>query len=70
MAQKGKVDVEKIKIYMARECMSRQDVAEKAKIPLATFANVLCKESCTTKTIGKISKALKVDVLEIIKTGN
>ena len=49
-----KVDVEKIKIYMARECMSRQDVAEKAKIPLATFANVLCKESCTTKTIGKI----------------
>lgn len=62
------IDVKKIFVIMARNCMSDKEMLNNAKISAATWnqiKNGKCKAK--TSTIGKIAKGLGVDVTEIIE---
>ena len=61
------VDKEKLKIAMARACLNTSDLAKKASMPLPTVNNVIAGRSVKPATIGKIAKALNVDVTELIE---
>lgn len=52
----------------ARACMGQKELIE-AGIPKGTLCRAL-RESVKPETIGKIAKALNVDVTEIIETKN
>lgn len=60
-------DKNKVQIIMARACMNPGDIAKKAEMPLQTVKNVINgNRSVRPATIGRVAKALKVDVTEII----
>lgn len=58
----------KYDLACARACLSTKDVAMKAGIPRATVDTCLKRGSASVSTIGKIAKAIGVDVTEIIDT--
>ena len=60
-----KADKHKIRLAMARACMRGSDIASKAMMPQPTVANVLKGRSVTPITLGKVARALGVDVAEI-----
>lgn len=62
-----KVNKKKLEIAMARAELNRNSLADKAEMPIPTICNVLKRESCKPATIGKIAKALGVDVTEILE---
>lgn len=62
IAKKSKID-----IAMARACINTYELAKKANMPLPTVNNVISGRSVRPATIGKIAKALNVDVTELIK---
>lgn len=60
-------DKNKTQIVMARTCMNPVDIAKKANMPLQTVKNVINgNRSVRPATIGKVAKALQVDVTEIM----
>lgn len=60
-------DKEKIQIAMARTCLGLNDIAKEAKMPVQTVRKVIaCNRSVKPNTIGKVAKALQVDVTEIL----
>ena len=59
---------EKYMLARARACMGQKELIE-AGIPKGTLCRAL-RESVKPETIGKIAKALNVDVTEIIETKN
>lgn len=62
-----KVDLQKIKIEQARQCLSVVELSKETGLVRTTISNVLNgKISPTPKTLGLIAKALKVDVEDII----
>lgn len=58
----------KVKLAMARACMNLSDLAEVAQLPRPTVINALAGKSVRTATIGRIARALGVDVSELIET--
>ncbi len=60
-----RIDRQKYMIARARACMGQKEL-EAAGIPRGTLCRVL-REDVRPETIGKIAKALGVDVTEIIK---
>lgn len=62
-----KADREKIQLAMARACMNLPDLSKSAELPESTTKNVLYGRNVRPRTIGKVAKALGVDVAEIIK---
>lgn len=60
------VNKRKLYIAMARACMNTVDVQKKAGMPRPTLDNVISGKDVRTATVGKIAKALGVDVTEII----
>ncbi len=52
---------------MARACMDTEDLQKAAEMPRPTLNNAICGKSVRPSTIGKIAKALKVDVTDIIE---
>lgn len=61
------LNLENIRIAMAKECLSVNDLVEKTGLGRATVSKIINgRQKPKTKTIGIIAKALKVDVLEII----
>ena len=62
-----KADTNKLRLAMARACMNPQDLAKAAQMPAQTVNGVLRGRSIRPATIGKIAKALGVDVTEILK---
>lgn len=62
-----KADKKKLELIMARKCMNTGDLLAVAKMPRPTFSKVLRGENVSTRTIGLVAEALKVDVTEIIK---
>ena len=60
-------DKHKLHLAMARACMNPQDLAKAAEMPPQTVNGVLRERSARPGTIGRIAKALGVDVTEIIK---
>lgn len=70
-AQSGgdKVKVNKNKLYlaMARACMNSDEVYKTAELPRPTFNNAIVGRDVRPATVGKIAKALGVDVTEILE---
>jgi len=63
-----KIDKEKLSLALARKCMGTRDLAEETKLGEATIVKIRSgKQIARTQTIGKIAKALDVDVSEIIE---
>ena len=60
-------DTEKLRLAMARACMNPQDLAKAAEMPPQTVNGVLRGRSVRPATLGRIAKALGVDVTEILK---
>lgn len=61
-----KIDREKFNIARARACMGQADF-EKAGVPRGTLCRAMSGQGLKPETVGKIAKALNVDVTEIIK---
>ncbi|MBS6376681.1 MAG: helix-turn-helix domain-containing protein [Clostridium sp.] len=51
---------------MARACVNTDDLQRAAEMPRPTVNNVISGKSVRPATLGRIAKALKVDVTEII----
>ena len=62
-----KADIKKLRLAMARACMNPQDLAKAAEMPPQTVNGVLRGRSVRPATLGRIAKALGVDVIEIMK---
>ena len=62
-----KVDKAKMRVAMARACMNPQDLAVAAEMPAQTINGALRERSIRPATLGRIARALGVDVTEIIK---
>lgn len=62
-----KADSCAIKIAMARACMNTEDLAMTAKMPKPTVNKVLAGRSVLPGTLGRIARALGVDVTEIME---
>lgn len=62
-----KADISKLRLAMARACMNPQDLAKAAEMPPQTVNGVLRGRSVRPATIGRIARALCVDVAEIIE---
>lgn len=57
----------KIQIAMARACISFADLVQMTGMPAQTVKNVICgQRSVKPVTIGKVARALNVDVTEIL----
>lgn len=57
----------KLRLAMARACINTYELAQKANMPVPTVNNVMSGRSVKPATIGKIAKALSVDVTELIE---
>lgn len=62
-----KADKAKIDIAMARRCINTYDLAKIANMPIPTMNNVLKGKPIKPATIGKLARALEVDVTELIE---
>lgn len=61
-----KIDRNKYELARARACMSFNDLI-KAGIPKGSLCRIIGGADARPETIGKIAKALGVDVIEIIE---
>ena len=64
-----KVNRRKLELAMARACMNPQDLAKAAEMPPQTVNGVLRGRSVRPATLGRVARALQVDVIDIIKEG-
>lgn len=64
--RKVKIDKRKLEIAMARSELNRNELAERANIPIPTVCNMYKRGTCKPATAGRIANALEVDVTEII----
>ena len=62
-----KANRQKLILAMARACMNSEEAARKAGMPLPSFNNVVVGRSVRPATIGKVARALGVDVTEILE---
>lgn len=62
-----RADIIKIRIIMANACVEIRDLQKKANMPRPTLNNVLSGRSVRPATLGKVAKALGVDVREIME---
>ena len=62
-----KLDRKKYELARARACKGQKDL-EAAGIPKGTLCRIIGGGEARPETVGKIAKALGVDVLEIIET--
>lgn len=62
-----KVDIQKLHIAMARACLDVSDLVELHQIPRPTINNAIQGKNLRPATMGRIAKALGVDVTEIMK---
>lgn len=62
-----KADRKKLEIAMANACMNTAELQIKADMPRPTINNVIVGRNVRPGTIGRIAKALGVDVTEILE---
>lgn len=68
MTQMLQLDRRKLDIVLARQCLSITDAVKLAGLSNALLTRIFSgKCTLTTKTLGKLSTALKVDPTELIK---
>lgn len=61
-----KVNGRKLQIALSRACMNPYDLCKSANIQYATYRRIMEGNKCKSATLGKIAKALNVDVTEIL----
>lgn len=62
-----KADRKKLDLVMARACLNFSDLQRLANMPGPTLKNVITGRNVRTGTIGRVAKALGVDVTEILE---
>lgn len=62
-----KLNAWKIKLLLAEKEMNQADLANKCGVNRQQINEILSRESCTLKTLGRIAKALGIPVAEIVK---
>lgn len=62
-----KTNRKKLELAMARACMNTEDLQKAAEMPRPSLNNVISGKSARPATIGRIARALGVDVAEIIE---
>lgn len=61
------INQKKLELAMARKCMNTLGLCEKAGMRYQAFQRITKENAnCKPSTVGRIAKALEVDVLEII----
>ena len=63
-----KANKKALHLAMARACVNSKDLPALAKLPVASVNNVMCGKSVRPVTLGKVARALGIDVAEIIET--
>ena len=61
-----KTNKKKLELAMARACMNTEDLQKAAEMPRPSLNNVISGKSARPATLGRIARALGVDVTEII----
>ena len=61
-----KLSKHKFEIALARNCMSRKDLAKKIGVSFNTINSAMTRSSSTTLS-GKIAKGLGVDITELLE---
>lgn len=61
-----KANKRKLEIAMARACLNTYDLANVANMPIPTVNNVISGRSVKPATIGRVARALGVDVTDLI----
>lgn len=61
-----KADRNKLALAMARACMNAEDLRAKSELPRPTLNGVITGRSVRPGTIGRVAKALQIDVTEIL----
>lgn len=59
-------DKKKLELAMARACMNTGDLQKAVNMPRPTINNIITGRRIRPGTIGKVAKALQVDVTEIL----
>lgn len=62
-----KVNRKKLELVMARACMSTGDLVKKSAMPRPTVNNVIMGRDVRPVTLGKVARALDVDVTDILE---
>lgn len=61
-----KIHYGKFQIAMAKKCWNCKEFIKKADVSLNTYYNIQKGKDLQTKTVGKVAKALEVDVLDLV----
>ena len=61
-----KADRQKLELAMARACIDPESLARSAEMPRPTLSNVMQGLNVRPATLGKVARALGVDVTEIL----
>ena len=62
-----KLNAWKVKLILAEKEMNQADLAIKCGVNRQQINEILSRETCSLKTLGRIAKALDVPVTEIVK---
>lgn len=61
-----KINKQKLQIAMANACLNPYGLCEKVNIQYQTYRRISAGNDCKPATVGKIAKALKVPVEQLI----
>lgn len=61
-----RADRKKLELAMARACMNTEDLRAKIEMPRPTLSKVIAGKSVRPGTIGRVAKALQIDVTELL----
>lgn len=62
-----KANIMKLNILMANNCFNTGDLQKKTQMPRPTLNNVMSGHSVRPATLGRVAKALNVDVRDIME---
>lgn len=62
-----KINKQRLQIALASACMNPYDLCAKIDISYQTYRRISTGKRCKTATVGKIAKALNVQVQDIIE---
>lgn len=57
----------RIEAILANKALSRTDLAKKSGISRQSISTILCRGSCSTVNVGRIARALGVNVEELLE---
>lgn len=62
------IDINKLNIAIAKSCITMKDLSDLSSVNVTTLSRIKTgKQLPSLRTVGKIAKALKIDVEELIQ---